>query len=176
MKDETEFLLERKCADCGNIDTFRLTKREAAFSLYNFSEKWNFTCSRCGSKSCASLGGYYVELNKALLLEWAFDNSLSVDQQDEEIILAEAKYLDVLLDLLDNHKILPKKRKIIIAALSVMLYDNTLQEDIEDVNEELAEIVKAQLVKRRQDVIDSQDWIGGYVKEVVFPLIGLTLD
>ena len=102
----------------------------------------------------------------------SINDSLEISEQDEEIILAEAKYLDLLLRLLDSPSTLDRKRKVIIEALCVLLYDNTIQDDILEVNDELAGKVRNELIKRRKVVIESKDWIMDYVKEVVFPQLG----
>jgi hypothetical protein len=170
-----EYFVERTCKACRSIFKFSITKREAAFALWTTPDIWNLKCFHCGSTEIYSLGASSVELDKELLFEWAFDESLYVDEQDEEVILGNEKYVDILLDLIDNHSLPTRKRNIIIEAFCVVLHDY-LTGDGQEVDENVAERVKQELVKRKQMVIESKEWIMGYIKEAVFPQLGLSLN
>ncbi|UOR06110.1 hypothetical protein MUN82_03195 [Hymenobacter aerilatus] len=172
--DSKEYSITRKCKRCGNIDVFPLSKREAAFDLYNRYSLWYSECSNCNSTQCASLGRSYVYLDESLLREWAYSEALRVNEQDEEVILGDETISDVnaLFDLLDDHSVLFTKKKIIIEALCVVLHDYLTGDGLE-VSNTLAARVRAELIKRKPMVVDSEDWIMDYVKQAAFPYLGL---
>lgn len=169
--------ITRTCKNCKNEDIIYLTKREAAFELYNSNAIWNFPCSKCNSTECCSISKSLINLDKYLLLEWAKDVELHLMPQDEELFLAEERYINLLLDIIDNYEILPNKKKLIIEALCIIIYDNSsIANDGDEITQErqllMDKVVKA-LIQRKQMVIESTDNIRDYVKEVVFPYLSI---
>jgi hypothetical protein len=175
MSDEL-YYITRTCESCGNPDNIYLTKKQKAFELYDFRKIWNSKCTVCQSTQCLSIGGYPIDLDKELLLEWSLDSNLHLMPQDEELLLAEEKYIDLMLDLIDNHKILHLKRCKLIESLCVIVYDNIVDRDsdIELVtkNERLIDRVCGELRKRKNLVLEADYLILDYMKKVVFPKIG----
>lgn len=174
-----KYHLIRTCK-CGNTDEIELTKREAAFDLYDSKEIWNSKCSKCGGTKCVSTGLNKPDFDKELILEWGNNSDLYFMEQDEDLMLAEEKYIDVILDIVDNHKILAEKRNILIEALCVLIHDNSKELIDEDLNSEesdsrtkIADRVANELKTRKELVLLAENWIMDYIKEKAFPRIGL---
>ncbi|MBO9701371.1 MAG: hypothetical protein J7604_14270 [Sporocytophaga sp.] len=66
LNSNAEYKIDRTCKDCKNIDSFPLTKLEAAFDLFDHQKIWNADCSKCGSKNCQSTSWQGPELNQEL--------------------------------------------------------------------------------------------------------------
>ncbi len=171
MTDQ-EYYIERKCKVCENRDKFPLTKKQKAFELYDFKSIWNSSCTKCGSTDCISIGGNPITLDKELLMEWGKDKDLHLMPQDEEILLAEESYIDLMLDLLDNENILVNKRKILTDALCIIIYDNLV--DNANKNVFLLNSLTEKLKTRKHLLEEARDWIPDYVKNIVYPHIGMT--
>ncbi len=173
-----KYTLDRTCKDCKNVDAFDLSKMEAAFELYNSSEIWKKPCSQCGSIHCESISQQRPKLDKELLDLWGNDTSLHLMEQDEEILLAEMEYLPLILQGIDESRYLPNKINILIEALCVLLYDNTIRyESYSDhenkERENAADLVRPELVKRKAQIFHAKDFVMDYIKHVVFPQIGI---
>lgn len=159
--------------------TRELSDREAAFvELSRWREFWDLACSACGSKKCASVGMPALTLTASLLDEWGQDPALSVNEQDEEIILADPQYLPLILRGMESPSYLDSKKRVLLEALCVMLYD-AINEDDEYTEEEnksrraVAEKVRPELLKRTYLLLRPEQWIGSYVREVIFPYLGI---
>jgi len=181
MPNQTSpYYITRTCQNCGNKDDIYLTKKQKAFELYNFNKVWNQECTVCKSTECYSVGGFPIELDKELLLEWALDSSLHINPQDDEIILAEERYIDMMIDVLDNYDISEIKKRILVEALCIIIYDSIIgrDEDIEILhkNEALIERVAAELIKRQPVVLAAGRYISDYIKQIVYPRIGLPIN
>lgn len=159
----------QKTCECENVDSFEVTRKEAAFNLKE-QEIWNQGCSKCGSKDFVALTHPQIDFDLDLIVEWGNNSEYSFIQQDEELLLAEENNVEMILEVLDYHNILNQKRKILIEALCVIVYDNI---DLEEGNQELKDKVANELTKRKDDVLNAEDWIMDYIKEEVFPLIGI---
>ena len=159
---------QRACK-CGNVDSYEVTRKEASFGLKE-REIWNKECSKCGSKDFASLSNPQPEFEIDLLLEWGNNPDYFFMEQDEDLLLAEEKYIEIILDVLDNHQILNQKRNVLIEALCVIIYDNSVSDEK---NSDLINRVAIELKKREKDVLNAQDWIMDYIKKVTFPIIGI---
>lgn len=163
-----KYQYQRTCK-CGNVDSIEVTRREAAFGLKE-KEIWYQPCSKCGRKDFAFLSHPQTEFDMDLLLEWGNNADYYFMEQDEELLLAEEHYIDMILDVLDNHQILYKKRKVLIEVLCVIIYDNTISDDG---NQHIIDRVAEELKNRKQEVLNAQDSIMDYIKEVAFPVIGI---
>lgn len=175
-----EYKLTRTCKDCKHVDSIELTKVEAAFELYDSNKVWNTPCSNCGTTNCESLGSYHPKLDKQLLDMWGSDPELFLMEQDQELLLAEYEYFHILLKAIDESKYLKSKIDVLIEAICVLLYDNTVSpEEYSDKEnrerESIAEKVRPELIKRKTRIIDAGDAVMNYVKEVVYPQIEIKI-
>ncbi|MFY7669824.1 hypothetical protein ACOSP6_01920 [Tenacibaculum sp. MEBiC06402] len=159
----------QKACKCGNVDSIEVTRKEAAFGLKE-KEIWSQKCSKCGNKDFTSLSHPQPDFEIDLLLEWANNPDYFFMEQDEDLMLAEEKNIETILEVLDNHQILKQKRNILIEALCVIIYDNS---NSDKGNQNLINRVANELKKRKTDVLNAQDWIMDYIKEVAFPIIGI---
>lgn len=162
--------VQRLCRNCGTSDVFYFTKREIAFDLYSMKQIFATACTRCASTENASLHVKTFPLDEVLLLEWAQHEELRLSH-DDELFLGDRLYLTQLLDLLDHHEIVPLKRHVIFEALCVMVYDQLMDDEKPDLV--LAEQVKAELLKRREQLQEAGHVIMPYLKEVVYPFLGM---
>ncbi|WP_028284037.1 hypothetical protein [Olleya marilimosa] len=159
----------QKACKCGNVDSIEVTRKEAAFGLKE-KEIWSQECSKCGNKEFTSLSHPQPEFKTDLLIEWGNNADYFFMEQDEDLMLADEKYIDLILEVLDNHQILSQKRNVLIEALCVIIYDNNVSDEN---NSDLTDRVAKELKKRKADVLNAQDWIMDYIKEVSFPIIGI---
>ncbi|MEZ5018016.1 MAG: hypothetical protein R2800_13240 [Flavipsychrobacter sp.] len=177
IKDDIpEFYVSHNCDSCNQSDCFAITKKEAAFMLVDPRKFDNIPCTVCGSKSFSSWGYSMCELDKELFLEWANDEDLFFLDQDEDLIIADEKYLDIILYLIDNRVGLESKRQILLSALCVIVYDNiTSDGSIDEVNDlDLANRVVEELKIRKSLLLALKEWvISDYIKDKVYPLVGI---
>ena len=161
----------RRACKCGNVDLIEVTRKEAAFGLKE-KEIWNTKCSKCGNTEFASISHPQPDFDKELLLEWGNNPEYFFMEQDEDLLLADEKNIDLILDVLDNHKILEQKRYVLIEALCVIIYDNSVA-DVK--NTDLIDRVASELRRRKKDVLNAQDGIMDYIKTIAFPIIGVEM-
>lgn len=183
-EDREKFVIRRTCKNCQNIDELEITEREAAFEEIRSQKElnWNTPCKKCNSTSCTSLSYPFVNYyKKEIFEEWKYNEKLHFYCQDEDIILADIDNLDNILEGIDNEKTLFCKKSILLETLCVLLYDNTFYSDEFNMDEEAdrklnAEILRPELIKRKDKIeklgIDL-GYISDYIKEVVFPQIGI---
>lgn len=174
-----EYQLSRTCKDCGNIDTFPLTKVEAAFELYNSNEIWNLHCSKCASTECQSTYQNKPDIDRELLDLWGNDPTLFFMEQDEDLIIADIDNLHLILEVLDEKKYSKKKNSILIQSLCALLYDYTIspeeysEKENEDRRKSAAKITP-ELIKRKTEILECDEDIMDYIKVEIYPQIGLT--
>lgn len=170
-----KYKLTKTCKDCSTVDVFELTKQQAAFShVYNIEIFWNTGCSICGSKNCKMINTEPVKIDEELLNVWGMDSNLSFALQDEDIVLADIAYLDIILKSIDDAKFLDQKVDLLTSALCTLLYDNIVSQeeytsDENQQRERIAVQVIRELEKRKSAVIRAQYLLSDYVKELVFP-------
>lgn len=137
----------------------------------------NIPCSKCGCNEFNGWGYSMSELDKELFIEWANNPDLFFLSQDEELIIAEEKYIDYILYILDNNIGTTHKTNILIHALCVLIYDYSV-DDCRDYKQEEAtriiERVKTELLKRKNLLKEAEYWIPEYIKAIVFPIIDRT--
>tara|TARA_B100001105_G_C22239394_1_gene377583 strand:+ start:77 stop:613 length:537 start_codon:yes stop_codon:yes gene_type:complete len=173
-----EFISEKVCKDCGNTDVFTLTKIEAAFSLKD-STIQKAACTNCSSVKWSSYWHNKPGLDIELLNIWGYDPDLYFMDQDEDIILAEEENVPLFLNAIDKQNYPQKKLNTLLAALCIIVYDNVIadkeyteQENIR--RRKTADKVITELIPRKHLVAETKDWeIMDYVRQIVFPLIGL---
>ncbi len=173
-----KYQLLRICKDCNNEDAYEYTKIQSAFELYDANEIWTKKCSKCNSQNCFSLQHPQVELDKEILDIWGNDENLYLNPQDEEIILAEMHNLELILNSINEEKYLKRKIEILIESLCVLLYDNTSNcneyNEIENIKREKnADIIRTELIKIKNKIIEAEEHIMEYIKVVVFQQIGI---
>jgi len=174
----SEYNLTRTCKDCKNVDTTKLTKVDAAFELYDSNVIWKTPCSKCGSINCDSLGLNHPTLDKELLDLWGNDPELFLMEQDQELLLAEYEYFPMLINAIDESAYLKNKVDVLIEAICILLYDNTVSSDeySDKENEEresIANKVRPELIKRKDRIIEADDAVMEYIQIVVYPQIGI---
>ena len=161
------YKIERACTICGHTDELIVTKREAAFELFNVSKALGKLCKKCSSMSFTTS---YAKpnLDFDLLKEWATNLELHLVEQDEDLLLADEQYLDMILQVLDTIAVPDHKRDLLMEALCVIVYDNT-HEDNSLQNEQLKGKVIIELNKRHDKLKLADKWIMDYIKKVVYP-------
>ena len=174
-----EYWVSRRCKSCGQEDKLELTKLQSAFELYDTSTIWTQLCSVCKSDECESLHHPLVKLDQELLDIWGNNPHLAMMSQDEELLLAEIEYLPIILRAIDNKEYLPSKVNVLLEALCILVYDNLAnaskyspEENLK--RKQIADLVKPELVERKTLVENASAFIRDYIKEIVFPEIGLT--
>ena len=175
-----EYKLSRGCKECENVDLFGLTKIEAAFELYDSSQIWKTPCSKCGSVNCKFLGHDHPKLDQELLDIWGNSPELFLMSQDEELFLAEIDYLPMTLKAIDESKYLKRKIEVLVESVCVLLYDNSAspEEYTDNENKErekAATLVRTELIKRKDKIIEAREAVMDYIKEIVFPQIGIEI-
>lgn len=173
-----EYTVDRSCKDCKNIDKFGLSKNEAAFQLYDKDKIWTSECSACGSINCKSISLKPPKYDKELLDLWGHDGQLFFMEQDEGLLLAEVEYFPMILNAIDKSEYLKGKIGILVESICILLYDNTAHSeeysDEENMKRnEIADMVRSELIKRKAVISDNGDFVMDYIKEGVFPQIGL---
>ncbi|PID90646.1 MAG: hypothetical protein CSA97_01680 [Bacteroidetes bacterium] len=111
-----------------------------------------------------------VRIDLPLLLEWGLREDYYFIQQDEEIILADADYLEAIVEVLDHETVLPEKRMILLSALCVLLYDTLETED-----DSLIQRVAKELKLRENEITGGGNYyLSDYITERIFPFLGFT--
>jgi hypothetical protein len=153
---ENEFFVLRTCKKCNNTDKLFVSKRELVFELFDKNKIWNTPCTKCGKIECSSVGFSQPEIDEDLWSEWARNDELSFMSQDEDLIIAEEKYLPKILLLLDSTNISNWKRIILASALCV-LYRSAY--DYRELKPELVDKIGKELIKHKDIVIQSKSYI-----------------
>ncbi|TQV65557.1 hypothetical protein FKG94_28605 [Exilibacterium tricleocarpae] len=163
------------CSLCGHEDQRGISAEIAAFEE---RRKWTEACSKCGNQEVSSSGVALPELTKELMEIWSRDDSLSFYEQDEDICLAEANNIELLLEFLDSNNTLASKRSMLLATLCVLIHDNVPddEQDDSDINIEVANRVAGELKKRIELFVElDTSLIMDYIKELAYPQIGVPL-
>ena len=112
------------------------------------------------------------QLDFNTLKKWAQNENLRLTPQDEELLLADGKYLDLILKLLDTTPMPRQKSNLLIDALCIIVYDNTidanLQRDITLKNRVITELNKRQSLLKQAD-----KHMPDFIKKVVYPQLRL---
>lgn len=164
---KANYKIERTCSNCGNREHINVTKREAAFELVDINNVLGIKCEKC-QKDKFFVCFETVDLDFELLKEWSTNIELHIMPQDEELLLADGKYVDYILEILDNFSIHDHKRNLLLDALCVIVYDNSVNEN-SNKDEELKNRIIGELIKRKEKLKQADDWIMDYIKEVVYP-------
>ncbi|WP_298545666.1 hypothetical protein [uncultured Aquimarina sp.] len=165
MKDN--YKIERTCSKCERKQSLTVTKREAAFELVDYENIFGKVCSECGNDKFTTTF-QKPNLDFELLKEWSLNPELYLMEKDEELLLADELYLDMILKILDTIKIPDHKRNLLMDALCVIVYDNTNEKN-QKKDETLKNRVIAELNERKEQLKLADDWIMDYIKQVVYP-------
>ena len=161
------YKIERTCTVCDQTEELIVSKRDAAFELFDVNKALRQACKNCSSTSFAIIYPR-PDLDFDLLKEWATNSDLYLMPQDEELLLADEQYLDMILQVLDTVPISDHKRDLLMDALCVIVYDNTT-EDNSQPNDQLKERVIEELNERQDKLKLADKWIMDYIKDVVYP-------
>jgi hypothetical protein len=153
---ENGFYVFRTCKKCKNIDKFSISKRELAFQLFNEKEIWNTPCSKCSSEKCESVGFNNVEIDDELWKEWSTNDELNFFDQDEDVIIAEEKYLPIIVSLIDKPDISNWKKITLLSALCIVYHS---QFSAKQYNVELIEKLEKELMLRKTVIFESEHYI-----------------
>jgi hypothetical protein len=175
---ESTYLLTKTCLQGKHLNKFNLTKIEAAFEKYSFQKYSQVPCSQCGDETPASMSCESPKIDQELLDLWGNDRSLYFSSQDEDIIVAQMNYLNMILNVVDEQKYLESKIGTLIAALCVMLYDNLIEDEEEKAKERMqkqknVDKVKPELLKRKEKIEKYRMYVMDYIQEIVFPELGM---
>lgn len=167
----TKYTIERKCLSCGNKEEIHVSKREAAFELVDINAVLGESCKKC--RSVRFTTNYLVpELDYELLKDWATNSELYLMPQDEELLLADGRYFDNILAILDTVSIPDHKRNILMEALCIIIYDNSVKENLHQDTELKNKVIQA--LNNRMNKLKSADgWISDYIKKVVYPQLDI---
>lgn len=167
-----EYPMHQDCAKCNKRETVFLSKREATFELYNTDELFPKICPMCKGNNF-TFSTSLPKLDMALLTEWACNEDLHLMPQDEELLLADEYYFDLILEILDTQNdIHIHKQNTLMDALCILVYDNSIEKN-DNADIFLKKKGIEELNKRKAKLMVAEDWIMDYIKEIVFPLLDL---
>ncbi len=167
IKDRT---IERTCLNCGKSEQLKVSKKNAAFGLVGINKEFGNVCKNCPSWSF-TISYQGAGLDFDLLKEWAISPDLYMMPQDEELMLADERYLAIILQVLDTVPISHHKQNVLLDTLCILVYDNSVDNPQKD--EKLKNQVIEELNKREDKLKLADDWIMDYIKKVVYPQLTL---
>src|SRR5260221_148027 len=101
---------------------------------------------------------------------WAKDENLLFSSEDEDIILAQPEALHLILKVIDAPGTLPSKKKVLLAALFVMIY-NSLSPKHKDMV--VVKTVASALRERRALIAElGTKHVGEYILRRALPAVG----
>lgn len=121
---QQQFKIEKICKNCGHATHIMVSKKEAAFELVDTEEALGRFCAQC-SERLIYTRYEGPDLDKELIVAWAADPNLYFMEQDEELLLAEEKYLDLILEAIDTVPMPLHKQNVLFEALCIIVYDNS---------------------------------------------------
>ena len=163
----------RTCANCDFEDERTLSIIEASFASRS---EWKEACSHCGGNEFSGSNCEIPLLSREALELWCGDKDLYFLDQDEDILIAEAGNLDLLIEYLDNEKVNSDKRSILLSVLCILLYDNlkNVPSSEDTYDDALAKKVKTVLLKRLHYFEElNSSLIEDYIKKYVYQELGL---
>jgi len=115
-------------------------------------------------------------LDKELITEWSQNEELYVEHQDEELILGNGQYFELIVEALDNPETLLNKKHVLLYALCIIVYDNTVEDGLDwESDASLKNRAINELNKRKNLLIQAGDWVMDYVRKVVYPQLDINL-
>ena len=110
----------RQCLSCSLREEQTLTELEAAFE---HTRAWKARCPKSGSARSRGGTSEVPALSAAQLAIWATTRDLSFSSQDEDVLFARPESWALLLEMLDDPRTLKSKKKTLLAALFVIVFD-----------------------------------------------------
>ncbi|GAB3635056.1 hypothetical protein GCM10027422_06460 [Hymenobacter arcticus] len=168
---KSDYKIERTCSNCKFEEQVSVSKREAAFELVNINKILGLKCPRCFEEKF-TVSYHLPTLDQELLTEWARDKEIHLMPQDEELLLADEQYLEIILAVLDDSETLVNKKYVLLDAMCVIVYDNSVSDgSVVNLNFDLnlKKRVLEELRKREVLLLQAGDWIMDYIKKVVYP-------
>lgn len=157
----------RHCLNCGLEEERKISSLEAAFE---HSRVWNVPCPKCGSTKGRGGTTQTPALSAEQLAIWAGNKRIAFYSQDEDILLARPESLNLLLQCLDDSRTLRSKRKTLLAALFVIIYNHLAPQRADPL---VVSRVASALRERRGMIAElGTRHIGGYILKRVSPAIG----
>jgi len=157
----------RQCWNCGLKEERSISSLDAAFE---HGRAWNAPCPKCGSSKSRAAATEIPSLSTAQLAVWAGDKKIFFSSQDEDIVLARPESLELLLQCLDDSRTLKSKKKTLLAALFVIIYDHL---PAKRNNPLLVSRVVAALGERRTTIAElGTQHIDSYILKRALPAIG----
>lgn len=172
---KSNYKVERICSNCKFEEQITISKREAAFELVNIDKALGSKCPKCFEEKF-TVFCHLPTLDQELLAEWAKEEELHLAPQDEELLLADEQYLEIILNALDDSQTLMRKKCILLDALCVIVYDNSVIDGNllnSDSDLHLKEKVLEELGKRKLLLMQAGDCIMDYIKKVVYPQLAM---
>ncbi|WP_119079527.1 hypothetical protein [Chitinophaga alhagiae] len=168
MPEKGTYKISRKCVDCGHEDEIGVTRSEAAFILVDIDERLGATCKICSS-TLFSRSYETPTPDLALLKEWAEDEELHFSAYDDDLVLAEAENLNIILEVLDTMPLSDYKTAALMSALCILVYDNSSTNDAAAGQLRLRVIGE---LNKRLDKLKLADGLSReFIKEKVYPLL-----
>ena len=158
----------RTCSDCKAEETRKLEKLKAAFVQHS---TWDQPCEGCGGSQFSTMSMPMPKLDAEIMEAWIADENLSLMEQDEDIILASKENLELLKAYVVRDDAGPEKRAMLLSALCVLVYESDETED----GQTLEDAIKFLRNNRHLFEEIGDGAIFDYIKNVVYPKIGLTL-
>lgn len=179
-----EYHIKRTCTNCHHVDLFPVTKIQARFELYDTRQIWTHPCSKCHSTKAHSLTHAHPPIDIELLDLWGNNPDWYFAPQDEDIILAEMDYFEMILKAIDDSAYLKIKIDVLVSSMCVLLYNNTFpcgefdsfSKSEQEERSADAQIIRPELMKRKQRVYEAKYLIMDYIQAVVFPQIGIDVN
>jgi hypothetical protein len=157
----------RHCLNCGIKEERKISSLEAAFE---HSRVWNVPCPKCGSTKSHGGTTEMPALSAEQLATWAGNKDIAFFSQDEDILLARPESLELLLQYLDDSRTLKSKRKALLAAVFVIIYDHLAPKRHEPLV--VSRVVSALRERRGMITELGTRHIAGHILKRVRPAIG----
>ena len=109
-------------------------------------------------------------MNRERFQTWIEDPAYFILEQDEDLILGDPMYLDLLGEFLQYPTPAEGKVEVLLSAVSVVIYDEKL---LEEPDQSFIERALDILSKNRELMEKHKDYRMDYIAEVVDPLLSL---
>ncbi len=159
------------CLKCKNEQEVSISQKTESLTV-NHNKTLKVKCPKCSNIKFAISYKKIVPLDFELLKEWSLHQNLFLMPQDEELFLADEPYLDIILQVLDIVNTLETKRNILLVALCIIVYDNTIESNLKKDNNLKNRVIK-ELNKRKDKLKLAEYAVDNYIKEVVYPLLAI---
>lgn len=154
-----------------------LTLLEVAFDLFDKNKLWDTPCAICGGK-IESMSKSDFEITDELFNIWANNPNYQFSEGfDEDLDLAEIKYLPMLLKAIDDENFPNAKKVVVVRALCALWYNNYEFPKSDYGTLELKqmrqnrEILKPILLERKDIILYYKDLMWDYIWRVVEKLL-----